>query len=128
MERSKPYSELAQSVASGRPLRRTVLTFDRGPDRLSESRTHQEAAYGKRVLVVDNSTIFNSAKDESCRRKGRAASGQVRIDFDALLQLALAGRSLARAFVVDSIPPERLVTTTASRPRAPARIPASAPE
>lgn len=58
-------------------------------------------------LFVDNSNIFISAKDEAFRREGRPAKDQVRLQFDSLLQLALAGRELASAFVVGSIPPEQ---------------------
>lgn len=58
-------------------------------------------------LFVDNSNIFISAKDEAFRREGRAAKDQVRLQFDALLELALAGRTLADAFVVGSVPPEQ---------------------
>ena len=61
------------------------------------------------LLFVDNSNIFISAKDEAFRREGRSAKDQVRLQFDLLLQLALAGRPLARAFVVGSIPPEQRV-------------------
>lgn len=61
------------------------------------------------LLFVDNSNIFISAKDEAFRREGRAAKDQVRLKFDLLLQLALASRSLAHAFVVGSIPPEQRV-------------------
>ena len=59
------------------------------------------------LLFVDNSNIFISAKDEASRREGSAAKSQVRLQFDNLLKLALAGRSLAKAFVVGSIPPEQ---------------------
>ena len=73
-------------------------------------------------LFVDNSNIFISAKDEAFRREGRAAKDQVRLQFDRLLQLALANRPLANAFVVGSIPPEqrhvwqRLEADTGVRP------------
>lgn len=59
------------------------------------------------MLFVDNSNIFISAKSEAYRREGRAAKDQVRLQFDLLLDLALAGRPLGRAFVVGSIPPEQ---------------------
>ena len=59
------------------------------------------------LLFVDNSNVFISAKQEASRREGSDAKGQVRLQFDQLLQLALAGRRLARAFVVGSIPPEQ---------------------
>jgi len=73
-------------------------------------------------LFVDNSNIFISAKDEAFRREGRPARDQVRLQFELLLQLALAGRPLANAFVVGSIPPEqravweRLEAATGVRP------------
>ena len=46
----------------------------------------------KVLLFVDNSNIFISAKEEALRREGRQAKDQVRLQFDLLLQLALAGR------------------------------------
>lgn len=58
-------------------------------------------------LFVDNSNIFISAKDAAFRREGRAAKDSVRIQFDNLLELALAGRAMANVFVVGSIPPEQ---------------------
>ena len=76
----------------------------------------------KVLLFVDNSNIFISAKDEAFRREGRPARDQVRLQFGLLLQLALAGRPLANAFVVGSIPPEQravweqLETATGVRP------------
>ena len=63
-------------------------------------------------LFVDNSNIFISAKDEAFRREGRPAKDQVRLQFDLLLQLALAGRELASAFVVGSVPPEQRAVWT----------------
>lgn len=74
------------------------------------------------LLFVDNSNIFISAKSEAFRREGRPAKDQVRLQFDLLLQLALARRPLAHAFVVGSIPPEqravweRLEAATGVRP------------
>jgi len=59
------------------------------------------------LLFVDNSNIFISARSEAERREGRSARDLIRLHFDRLLQLALAGRPLARAFVVGSIPPEQ---------------------
>ena len=59
------------------------------------------------LLFVDNSNIFISARDEAFRREGRPAKDQVRLQFDLLLELALAGRPLGKAFVVGSIPPEQ---------------------
>ena len=60
----------------------------------------------KVLLFVDNSNIFISTKHEADRREGRAARDQVRLHFDSMLELALAGRQLAKAFVVGSVPPE----------------------
>ena len=59
------------------------------------------------LLFIDNSNIFISAKDEAFRREGRAAKDQVRLQFSPLLDLALAKRPLAHAYVVGSIPPEQ---------------------
>ncbi len=73
-------------------------------------------------LFWDNSNIFISAKDIAAGREGRAARDQVRLHFENLLQLALAGRTLGRAFVVGSVPPEqralweRLEAATGVRP------------
>lgn len=53
----------------------------------------------KVLLFVDNSNIFISAKDEALRREGRAAEDQVRLQFYALIQLALADRRRCRADV-----------------------------
>ena len=58
-------------------------------------------------LFVDNSNIIIAAKEVALQREGRAAKESVRIQFDALHQLALAGRVIAKAFVVGSMPPEQ---------------------
>ncbi|WP_291921265.1 NYN domain-containing protein [Limnohabitans sp.] len=58
-------------------------------------------------LFIDNSNIFISAKDEAFKREGRNAVSQVRIHFEHLLELAVAGRSLGKVCVVGSIPPEQ---------------------
>jgi hypothetical protein len=58
-------------------------------------------------LFVDNSNIFISAKAVAETREGRAARDSVRLQFENLLLLAHAGRDLAKAFVVGSIPPEQ---------------------
>lgn len=58
-------------------------------------------------LFVDNSNIFISAKDVAFSREGRPARDSVRLQFENLLRLALAGRDMAKAFVVGSIPPEQ---------------------
>ena len=60
----------------------------------------------KVLLFVDNSNIFISTKHEADRREGRAARDQVRLHFASMLELALAGRQLAKVFVVGSVPPE----------------------
>lgn len=57
------------------------------------------------VLFVDNSNIFISAKSVAIQREGVAAENIVRLQFDNLMQLALAERTLARIYVVGSIPP-----------------------
>jgi hypothetical protein len=61
----------------------------------------------KVLLFVDNSNIFISAKNVAHTREGRQAKDSVRISFDNLLILALAGRKLEKAYVVGSIPPEQ---------------------
>jgi hypothetical protein len=61
----------------------------------------------KVVLFIDNSNIFISAKDVAGKKEGIAARNQVRLQFDNMLQLALKGRQLAKAYVVGSIPPEQ---------------------
>lgn len=58
-------------------------------------------------LYVDNSNIFISAKSVAEAREGRFARDSVRLEFEHLIQLALAGRPLAHASVVGSIPPEQ---------------------
>lgn len=60
----------------------------------------------KKVFVFwDNSNIFISAKTVAAEREGGDAAYQVRIQFDHLLQLAVAGRPLEYAIAVGSIPP-----------------------
>jgi hypothetical protein len=58
-------------------------------------------------LFIDNSNIFISAKDEAFKREGRNAVSQVRIHFEHLLEIAVAGRSFGNVCVVGSIPPEQ---------------------
>jgi hypothetical protein len=58
-------------------------------------------------LFIDNSNIFISGKDEAQRREGWQAKNQVRLHFENLLELAVAGRDLDKACVVGSIPPEQ---------------------
>lgn len=61
----------------------------------------------KRVYVYwDNSNIFISAKQVAQERDGPLARGEVRIHFTNLFRLAVAGRRVAKAVVVGSIPPE----------------------
>jgi|GEM_PF-424443 len=60
-----------------------------------------------RVYIFwDNSNIFISARTVAEQREGIEGRQGVRIQFDHLLDLALAGRRLARAIAVGSIPPE----------------------
>jgi hypothetical protein len=58
-------------------------------------------------LFIDNSNIFISAKDEAEKREGRPARGQVRLQFENLVDLAVANRQLGKVCVVGSIPPEQ---------------------
>ena len=58
-------------------------------------------------LYFDNSNIFVSAKGVAEVREGRFAREAVRLEFENLILLALAGRRLAKAFVVGSIGPEQ---------------------
>ena len=58
-------------------------------------------------LFIDNSNIFISAREEAEKREGRAAYQQVRLHFENMLKLALAGRPLGNVCVVGSIPPEQ---------------------
>jgi hypothetical protein len=59
------------------------------------------------LLFVDNSNIFISAKNVALTKEGRHAKDNVRISFENLLKLALAGRTLKKAYVIGSIPPEQ---------------------
>jgi NYN domain len=59
----------------------------------------------KAFVFWDNSNIFISAKTVAAEREGGDAAYQVRIQFDHLLQLALAGRDLEYAIAVGSVPP-----------------------
>lgn len=58
-------------------------------------------------LFIDNSNIFISAKDEAEKREGRPARAQVRLQFEHLVELAVASRDLGNVCVVGSIPPEQ---------------------
>ena len=55
-------------------------------------------------LFWDNSNIFIGART-TVGGRGRGCTGGVRIDFDHLVQLAVAGRNLQSAFCVGSVPP-----------------------
>ena len=60
----------------------------------------------KKVFVFwDNSNIFISAKTIAAHREGGDAAYQVRVQFDNLFNLALAGRKLESAIAVGSVPP-----------------------
>ena len=60
----------------------------------------------KKVFVFwDNSNIFFSAKTVAAEREGGDAAYHVRIQFDNLLRLAVADRSLEYAVAVGSVPP-----------------------
>jgi hypothetical protein len=58
-------------------------------------------------LFLDNSNIFISAQDEAKKKEGLPAKAKLRIQFDNLIALALAGRPLGSAFVVGSVPPDQ---------------------
>lgn len=74
------------------------------------------------LLFIDNSNIFIAGKNVADQKDGAGARHNFRMEFDHLLELALAGRPLLRAFVVGSIPPEekaiwdRLEQSTGVRP------------
>ncbi len=59
----------------------------------------------KAFVFWDNSNIFISAKTVAAEREGGDAAYHVRIQFDNLLRLALADRSLEYAIAVGSVPP-----------------------
>jgi len=58
-------------------------------------------------LFWDNSNIYISAKMVAEQRDGFTVRGHVRIAFDNLFKLAVAGRPVAKAIAVGSIPPEQ---------------------
>lgn len=58
------------------------------------------------LLFIDNSNIYISGKDVADQKDGMGSRHNYRMEFDHLLELALAGRPLLKAFVVGSIPPE----------------------
>lgn len=57
-------------------------------------------------IFWDNSNIFIGAKYVASRREGPWAEPDIRIQFDALYDLARAGRPVERAVCVGSVPPE----------------------
>ena len=61
---------------------------------------------GRVFIYWDNSNIFISAKESAVDREGEDARARVRIHFKNLLALAAAGRPIARAAAVGSVPPE----------------------
>ncbi|MFA1722447.1 NYN domain-containing protein [Xanthomonas campestris] len=58
------------------------------------------------LLFIDNSNIFISGKNVAEQFEGSPARQSYRLEFDHLLELALAGRQLIKASIVGSIPPE----------------------
>lgn len=58
------------------------------------------------LLFIDNSNIFIAGKDISEIKDGAGSRHSFRMEFEHLLELALAGRRLLKAFIVGSIPPE----------------------
>lgn len=58
------------------------------------------------LLFIDNSNIFISGKDVAEQKEGPAARHSFRLEFEHLIELALAGRRLNQAYVVGSVPPE----------------------
>jgi hypothetical protein len=55
---------------------------------------------------MDDSNLFISAQNIARGREGQAAKLQVRLQFDNIIKLAIAGRTLGSICVVGSIPPE----------------------
>ena len=58
------------------------------------------------LLFIDNSNIFISGKTVAEQKEGSSARQTYRLEFEHLLELALAGRKLVKAYIVGSIPPE----------------------
>lgn len=58
-------------------------------------------------LFLDNSNIFISAQDEAAKKEGHSFRSKVRLQFDNLIKLALAGRPIGSIFVVGSVPPDQ---------------------
>ncbi len=57
-------------------------------------------------IFMDNSNIFISAQDEAKNHDGPGSRHNLRLQFDHLINLAIAGRPLGSAFVVGSVPPD----------------------
>ena len=60
----------------------------------------------KVFIYWDNSNIFISAQQVAIEREGETARYRARIHFHNLLELAHAGREIANAIAVGSVPPE----------------------
>ena len=60
----------------------------------------------KVFIYWDHSNIFIGARDVAVAREGDLARLRVRINFRALMRLALAGREAERVILAGSIPPE----------------------
>ena len=60
----------------------------------------------KVFIYWDNSNIFISAQQTAVEREGETARYRTRVHFRNLLELAHAGRPIARAVAVGSVPPE----------------------
>lgn len=58
------------------------------------------------AVFWDNSNIFIPAQNIAAKEDGVLAPPSVRINFENLFQLACAGRTVARAVCVGSVPPE----------------------
>ena len=58
-------------------------------------------------LFIDNSNIFYSAKGVAARREDFMARAEIRLYFENLLKLSVAGRDVGDVAVVGSIPPEQ---------------------
>ncbi len=57
-------------------------------------------------LFWDNSNIFIGAQAVAMKQDGPLNAGRLRIQFDSLYKLAIAGRSVVKAVCVGSVPPE----------------------
>lgn len=57
-------------------------------------------------IFMDNSNIFISAQDEAKNHDGPGLRASIRLQFDNLINLAIAARPVGSVFVVGSVPPE----------------------